>query len=442
MVIGNDSYQKVEKLRNARADARAMAKALETVGFKVTLRTDANEKTMREAVRGFKSRLIGGDIAVFFFSGHGVQLGSSNYLLPVDINNENEDQVKDDSLPLQRVLDDLQEQKTKFSLAIIDACRDNPFRGKGRAIGGRGLAATTAATGQMVIYSAGAGQQALDRLDNADTNPNSVFTRVFLKEMERPGISVDRMLRSVRDEVVRLAKSVGSEQVPALYDQAIGDFYFHTGEGIVMPAAPQSTVPIDTGAVELTFWESIKNSTDVADFESYLKRFPNGQFVELAQRRAQKQPAKADQLLLGKWIGDSGEFYVEPTESGLRVAGFSRLTSKDVVIDYTTWGNAFVAQNVPIQFMANSASGSLKGTWKRDGFKAEVCNIAAEEGTFTGEMSPSYDRITLRFISKRYRVLISRQLLWQDECREISVAGADMQELVLSRSAQDLPKAR
>jgi hypothetical protein len=47
-----------------------------------------------------------------------------------------------------------------------------------------------------------------------------------VKEMMKPGVSVDRVLRNVRTEVVRLAKSVGHEQIPALYDQAIGEFYF------------------------------------------------------------------------------------------------------------------------------------------------------------------------------------------------------------------------
>jgi hypothetical protein len=35
------------------------------------------------------------------------------------------------------------------------------------------------------------------------------------------------MLRKVRQEVVRLAKSVGHEQVPALYDQTVGEFYLN-----------------------------------------------------------------------------------------------------------------------------------------------------------------------------------------------------------------------
>jgi hypothetical protein len=144
----------------------------------------------------------------------------------VDIRGDGEDQVKDESILLQKVLDEFDEKKAKFTLAVIDACRDNPFKTKGRAIGGRGLAPTSAATGQMVMFSAGAGQQALDRLGDQDKERNGLFTRIFVKEMQKPGISVDRVLRNVRNEVVRLAKSVGHEQTPALYDQAIGEFYF------------------------------------------------------------------------------------------------------------------------------------------------------------------------------------------------------------------------
>jgi hypothetical protein len=78
----------------------------------------------------------------------------------------------------------------------------------------------------MIIFSAGSGQQALDKLRPSDTEKNSVFTRVFMKEMLKPGLSIDRVLRNVRNEVVRLARSVGHDQTPALYDQTIGEFYF------------------------------------------------------------------------------------------------------------------------------------------------------------------------------------------------------------------------
>ena len=129
---------------------------------------------------------------------------------------------------MQRLLDDVADKKAKFTLAMLDACRDNPFKTQGRAIGGgtRGLAPTTAATGQMIVFSAGTGQQALDKLGPNDKDKNGVFTRVLIKEMVKPGNTVDRVVRNVRSAVVDMAKSVGHEQVPAIYDQTIGEFYF------------------------------------------------------------------------------------------------------------------------------------------------------------------------------------------------------------------------
>jgi hypothetical protein len=226
LVIGNDSYQRVNKLQNARADASSISEALKGLGYQVNSFYDVTEKEMKSAIRNFSAQVEGGDEVVVFFAGHGVQLGAANYLLPIDINGENEAQVKDEAIQLQRILDDLSERRAKFTLAMIDACRDNPFKSSGRAIGGRGLAPTTAATGQMIIFSAGSGQQALDKLNPADKSKNGLFTRIFLKEMQKPGISIDRMVRNVRTEVVDLAKSVGHEQVPAIYDQVVGDFYF------------------------------------------------------------------------------------------------------------------------------------------------------------------------------------------------------------------------
>ncbi len=226
LVVGNETYKNVPVLENAAEDARAMAVALTGLGYEVDTHIDLTERGFKRALRDFRADLNGGEEVLFFFAGHGVQLGNSNFLLPTDLGSDSAEQVKDESIELQKVLNDLADQKTKFALAVIDACRDNPFKQNGRAIGGRGLAPTTAATGQMVMFSAGAGQRALDKLSDQDKGKNGLFTRVFLEEMKRPGVSVDRVLRNVRQRVVDLARSVGHEQVPALYDQAVGEFYF------------------------------------------------------------------------------------------------------------------------------------------------------------------------------------------------------------------------
>ncbi|MBK7414317.1 MAG: caspase family protein [Dechloromonas sp.] len=224
LVIGNDNYRYVPKLLNAAFDAQAITGSLKSVGYQVFAYFNLDEKGFKQALRDFRLQVEGGDEVVFFFAGHGVQIGAANYLLPIDVRGGSEDQVKDEAIQLQRILDDLQEKRAKFSLAIVDACRDNPFKGAGRAIGGRGLAPTTAATGQMIMFSAGNGQQALDKLGEQDRERNGLFTRVLVREMTKPGVTVDRVLRNVRNEVVSLAKSVGHEQTPALYDQAVEIF--------------------------------------------------------------------------------------------------------------------------------------------------------------------------------------------------------------------------
>ena len=278
LVIGNDAYQHVDRLNNAGSDAQAVAEALKQTGFTVTLKRDLTLQAMKEALRTFKGQISGGDQVVFYYSGHGVQFEGTNYLIPVDLMPQSQEQVSDDAVPLQRVLDDLQDQKTGFALAIIDACRNNPFKDSNhRAIGGRGLAPVTAATGQMILYSAGAGQEALDSLGAGDRDPNGVFTRVLVKEIKNPGIPAEQILKHVRDQVVSLARSVKHEQVPALYDQSLGEFYFVEGALAAGGARPAGSIQVDsTGELEQSYWNRIKNSTDPRDFEDYSRAFPTG----------------------------------------------------------------------------------------------------------------------------------------------------------------------
>lgn len=292
LVVGNQTYAMVPSLRNARADAEAMAAALDTLGFEVMLRLDLDDRALRQAMRDFKGRLDGGSEAVFYFAGHGVQLGAANYLLPTNINAESEEQVKDDALMLQRVLDDLAEQKVRFSVAIVDACRDNPFPKKNgtRSIGStRGLAPTTAATGQMILFSAGAGQTALDNLSPDDSNPNGVFTRVLLREMTKPGVPVDQVLKRTRQEVVSLAKSIGHEQVPALYDQTVGEFYFLPAITGAQPSrAEVAAAPVTVAALptdDRALWESVRDSKNPEEIQAYLNQFPQGLFAGVANVR-------------------------------------------------------------------------------------------------------------------------------------------------------------
>lgn len=225
LVIGNDNYRNVPKLNNARFDARSVGQTLKSIGYEVHTAMDLTEKAFKKKLRDFEADLQGGEEVIFFYAGHGVEVKGTNFLLPTDVGNENERQIEDEGIPLQRVLDDFSSKRAIFTLAVIDACRDNPFKQTGRSIGGRGLAPTQTASGQMIVYSAGVGQQALDTLGDKDVEKNGVFTRVFVRKIREPGVPVHQLMREVRSEVANLAKSIGHEQIPALYDQAIGDYF-------------------------------------------------------------------------------------------------------------------------------------------------------------------------------------------------------------------------
>lgn len=230
LIFGNDSYKYAEPLKNAREDARAMADELKGFGYEVSLHLDQSQKGMQAALRDFRDKVNAGDEVLFYFSGHAVEIDGKNFLTPVDTIGINQNQLADDSIDLKTaVLDPLTMKKVKLTLALIDACRDNPFlkTAATRSTAGlKGLAPTTPATGQLIVYSAGSGQTALDRLGPDDKDKNGVFTRVLLSEMKKSNVPIHQVIRNVRSEVVKLARSIGHDQVPAIYDQVDGDFYF------------------------------------------------------------------------------------------------------------------------------------------------------------------------------------------------------------------------
>ena len=243
LVIGNDNYLTVSKLQKAGNDANAMARELRNAGFAVQLHQNLNYRATVRAVESFTQGIQGGDEVVVFYAGHGVQIKNGSYLLPTDIEVNSESEVEKTAYDLLTLTEKLAEAKPAFSLVIVDACRDNPLKSKGRSIGNaRGLSAIEAPKGQMIVYSASRGQQALDRLLEKDPNPNSVFTRELITRMKVPGLKIEDLMRDVQNSVEELAKSVRHEQRPAIYNESRGNFYFYN-LGINMQASPAYTSP-------------------------------------------------------------------------------------------------------------------------------------------------------------------------------------------------------
>lgn len=230
LVVGNDNYQQATPLNNARNDAQSLARELEAAGFKVTRLLDATRDTLNDGLDIFLKKVEKGDEVVFFFSGHGSQPPQTGpFLLPVDIRLTGERAIQRDGLSLEQLTEDLN-RRARFSLIIIDACRNDPFRETpaGRALPpGSSLGRIEPPRGSMVIMAASKGQQALDNLGRNDTVKNGVFTRELIKHMRTPGLSATEMLKRVRGAVESLAATVNHQQRPALMDESSSDFFFY-----------------------------------------------------------------------------------------------------------------------------------------------------------------------------------------------------------------------
>jgi hypothetical protein len=237
LVIGNGAYRNVQSLRNPTNDAASISAKLQQLGYSVVYARDVDRRGMNEAVDTFLVMIEPGSEALVYYSGHGVDLNGSNYLLPVDIPAFDPDQERMfrlEGINVNDLLLDLQARSARVNVVILDACRDNPFReakvtgGQTRSLGAtRGLAAIEPPRGTFIMFSAGVGEQALDNLGSNDPVPNGLFTRKLLALMDQDGLEIHSLILQLRSQVQEAALTAGGHsQMPGYYDQISGEFYF------------------------------------------------------------------------------------------------------------------------------------------------------------------------------------------------------------------------
>ena len=266
LVIGNSAYQQVARLANPVNDSGDVAAALRKLGFDVVEGRDLDKRAFEDRVRQFGRKLDGAKIALFFYAGHGLQVGGKNYLLPTDSRLERPGDLNFEALDLTFVLG-LMEGEKRVNLVFLDACRDNPLaRSLARTLGtrsatvGPGLATVQSAIGTMIAYATQPDNVALD----GEGTRNSPFTTALLKHIATPNLEIRSMMTRVRADVLAATRE---KQVPWDHSSLIGDVFL-SGAGAAAPPAAAA------GGDEFA-WSLLKDGTDPAQLRRFVEQFPN-----------------------------------------------------------------------------------------------------------------------------------------------------------------------
>lgn len=239
LVVGNGAYRAVPRLANPVADAAAVAVALRAAGFATDLLRDAGKEAQESALRRFGTAAEGAELAVFYFAGHGIQIGGENYLLPVDARLAHARDVDFELISLPLVTRAMQAARAR--VLILDACRDNPMAAQVRGLSGtrsigRGLARVEAVDlGTLIAFSTSPGAVALD-----GAGRNSPFTAALVQHMATPGLEIRQLMTRVRRSVV---EATGGQQVPWDNSSLITEVVLRPGHAPAAPPPPIAATP-------------------------------------------------------------------------------------------------------------------------------------------------------------------------------------------------------
>jgi hypothetical protein len=296
LVIGNDAYGGAwPRLSNAVKDARLVADALIAKGFDVTLKTNLRSGELVEALEDFFYEVGEDPEARLFlwYAGHGHSERGEGYLVPVDAPNPSEGGAfRRKALSLRRMGEYVRSTDARHVLAVFDSCFAGTIFNVGRAKPPPAITHATTRLVRQFLTSGDAGQEVSD---------DGTFRKLFLRaingetnvDANHDGYVVASELGLfMSSEITNYSNGSQTPRNGKLNDPDFnqGDFVFKVASVVpVRVAAPAvQTKPSVQNRVdkEALFWESIKDSQRVSDYEAYVLQFPNGAFVHLARSRA------------------------------------------------------------------------------------------------------------------------------------------------------------
>ncbi len=314
LVVGNGKYKDAPALKNAPNDAKAISEALKNAGFAVTMKLDTGREELLAAIRDYvhlmeQRKAVG----LFYFAGHGVQLEWRNYMLPIDAVIDRIEDVGKQSVDVARLMEGLTKAANPMNVIILDACREDPF-GAAKKPAQKGLSQMDAPTQTLLAYATSPGNVASD-----GEGVNGLYTENLLKEMKVPEAKIEDVFKRVR---LAVRRKTNGAQIPWESTSLEEDFWFLPPKELKKLSDAEKEKAFDE---ELKLWESVREAKTPAPLEDYLRRYPSGEFAELAQLQLDKvlaqqgekrvvvAPQQGNPYTLGSMRADTdykvGDFY-------------------------------------------------------------------------------------------------------------------------------------
>jgi hypothetical protein len=349
LVVGNSAYQNITRLDNPRNDATLMAETLSGLGFTLIggrAQLDLDKAALDTDVQNFGRQIQGADVALFYYAGHGVQLNGSNYLVPIGANPTREADVDFQMVDINLVLRQMHGSGTRLNMVILDACRNNPFGGRGLRSADGGLAQMRAPEGTLISYATQPGSIAQDGGDG-----HSPYTKALATTIKQAGLDIFQTFNQVGLAVKR---ETGGSQQPWVSSSPIdGSFYF------VAPAGgPKvATVPQPQSA------DTLRPAPDIVP--------PPGREAEQPRGSDDRGGSNFD----GTWAYTGIGTNCRGSGSGFLVISGGQISSKRGVIGRISPDGAFRSASIGDDGVALASTGRMSGNTGSGSYRrADGCN--------------------------------------------------------------------
>jgi len=214
LLIGNANYRSLRPVPAARNDAARLAPLLKDLKFEVQTVEDADLKSLAEVIEEkFLRSVQPGDICLVYFSGYGIQVGSENYLLPVEFDPKRSDDILESAYLAARIPQLLDQAKAGLKILLLDATRSEPALSQRAGVSGQGLAMMEEFRETVLIFSAAAGEVSTEPVESE----SSPLARALADALKAPSLTLGDLILQARRGVDAMTRGTQRPFVSSNY---------------------------------------------------------------------------------------------------------------------------------------------------------------------------------------------------------------------------------